>query len=141
MPSKDYSKEQLQIIDKIRAEAARQAVPVEFALATADLESGFKNVQNAKGGRSFGPMQVNVVHLRPGQTVEDLKKLDFNIAMGVSILKKYLTLAKGDSYTARVIYFCGPGKCGGNPPARLTQRWQKAAEKWGVPAVYSEFVG
>lgn len=135
----EYNQSQLKIINKIRAEATKQGVPVEFALATADLESGFENKQNVSGGQSFGPMQVNVVNLKSGETVDQLKNLDFNIKRGVEILKKYLKQAGGNTYKARILYFCGPGLCKGNPPERLTVRWNEAASKWAVPVFYSGF--
>ncbi len=140
MADEAYTPEQMKIMEKIRGEAFKQKVPVEFALANADLESSFKNLQNAAGGKSFGPMQVNVVNLKPGETLAKLKNLDFNIKRGVEILRRYLVKANGDTFKARILYFCGPGLCRGKPPEKLIIRWRAAAQKWNVPDKYSQFM-
>lgn len=135
----DYSSAQKAIMTKVKTEALRQGVPVELALATADLESRFVNVQNKDGGQSYGPMQVNVVNLRQGETLTQLKNVDFNIKRGVEIIKSNLKKAQGNSYKARVLYFCGSGMCGGNPPKKLTDRWNEAVRKWNIAAFYPGF--
>jgi hypothetical protein len=129
----DFSAGQQDIIERLRAEAERQGVPVELVLATADVESSFKNVKAAKGN-SFGPLQVNTVW---GYTPEQLQDLDFSIRAGVKILKDYLKKAQGSSERARTFYFCGPFKpCTPAVQARVDRRWAVAAARWGVQPSY-----
>ena len=131
--SGDFTPAQLDIIARLRAEAQRQSVPEALVLATGDVESGFKNVKAAKGN-SFGPLQVNTVS---GYTAEQLQNLDFNIRVGVSILKRYLAKAGGNSLLARTYYFCGPNApCSATAQQRLEQRWAPAATRWGVQPTY-----
>jgi len=128
---------QQEFVAIIKAEALRQGVPVELALATAEVESGFRDVQN---GSSYGPMQVHISGLLPGESATDLKNPTFSIARGVSILKQRLKLAKGDTLLARIMYLCGPGyqkSCSEAAIARLRTRWGPVASKYGVAATYT----
>ena len=129
------------IITRLRAEAAKQGVPVELVLATADLESGFKNVK-ATNGRSYGPMQVHVSALNKdaGETEAMLWNMSFSIPRGVSILKQRLRLAKGDSALMRVMYFCGGNytqSCKGQSIARVRARWAGVVPKYGIKPFYN----
>lgn len=113
-------------------------MPEEFALANAEVESGFKNVKAAKG-ESYGPLQV---HISSGYTSDQLKSMDVSIPAGVKILKQRLVKAKGDSLLARIMYFCGPGyekSCSAAAIANLQKRWAPIATKWGVQAYYPGF--
>lgn len=130
------SVEQIQAL--IRAEALRQGVPVELALATADAESGFKNVK-ATNGASYGPLQVHKSHLLPGENEQVLLNMLVSIPRGIAILKKYLAIAKGDSALMRVIYFCGPNytkSCSPASIARNRARWAPIAARWNVRPTY-----
>lgn len=137
------SASQKEIIALIRAEARRQGVPEELALAFADLESKFQNVK-AAGGESYGPMQVHISHLKPGEDKSILWDMSVSIPRGVAILKNYLKKAGGVSAIARTIYFCGPGSMKGPLYGCKTMgavqtnqnRWQDAAAKWGVKDRY-----
>lgn len=139
-----YNSGQADIIDRIRAEAPRQGVPPEIALAFSQLESNFASSAKSSDGSSYGPMQVNKVHLRAGQTLKDLQNLDFNIALGVSIIKDYLKRARGNTELARIFYRCGPAyqkSCKPETIEHVKTRWATAAAQWGVPAVYPAFSG
>ncbi len=131
--SGDFTPAQLDIIARLRKEAVRQGVPEALVLATADVESDFKNVKAAKGN-SFGPLQVNTVS---GYTAEQLQNLDFGIQVGVSIIKRYLQRAGGNSLLMRTYYFCGPNApCSAAAQQRLEARWIPAANRWGVLPSY-----
>lgn len=134
-----YSAAQQQLIAMIIAEAQRQGVAIELALATAEVESNFTNVK-AVNGASYGPMQVHTSHLAAGETVSDLQNPSFSIARGVQILKRYLTKAGGDTVTARIFYFCGPAYTDSSckPATRETvkARWKTATTKWKVKPYY-----
>jgi hypothetical protein len=134
-----YDATQQRWIIAIVAEAKRQGVPVELALATGEVESSFRDVK-ATNGNSYGPMQVHVSALLSGETVTDLKNPAFSIPRGVQILRQRLVKAKGDSLLARIMYFCGPGyatSCSDEAIARLKSRWAPAVSKWKVKAHYS----
>ena len=130
---------QTQIIALLRAEALKQGAPVEFVMATAEVESNFRNVK-AVNGASYGPLQVHVSALLSGETEADLQNLGFSIARGVSIIRHRLTRANGDSVEARTMYFCGanytPSTCSEYARARLRERWAPVATKWGVKTRY-----
>lgn len=129
----EFTPAQRDIIVRLQREAVKQGVPEALVLATAEVESDFKNVKAAKGN-SFGPMQVNTVS---GYTAEQLSNLDFGIQVGVTMLKRYLKKAGGDSALARTYYFCGPNApCTPATQQRVETRWAKAASRWGVQASY-----
>lgn len=147
-PVENMSGEQKRIAGLVAKEAGLQGVPVELALAFADLESGFKNVK-APNAASYGPLQVHVSALQAGETEAMLQNMSFSIPRGISILKKYLGLAGGVSLDARLIYFCGykgwktlctatvtSGCCSQAARDRVTARWKIAAAKWGVKVRY-----
>ena len=128
-----------QIKALIQAEALRQGVPVELAWAIADVESGFKNIK-AVNGASYGPLQVHKSHLLPGESEEVLLNMAVSIPRGITVLKRYLALAKGNSAQMRVIYFCGPNytpkSCSPASVAKNQARWAPVAARWGVRAQY-----
>src|SRR5574338_472132 len=79
-----FDTEQLRWIEKIRAEAERQGVPAEYALANAEVESNFRDVIAKQGGQSFGPMQVHGPTLRDaGLTEADFTNPDKTVAVGI----------------------------------------------------------
>lgn len=130
----DFTASQRDIITRLQRESVKQGVPEALVLATAEVESDFKNVKAAKGN-SFGPLQVNTVW---GYTPEQLQNLDFNIQVGVSILKKYLVKARGDTTLTRTYYFCGPNApCTPAVQQRVETRWSKAASRWNVKSSYA----
>ena len=135
----DPSQELIQ--EKVRAEALRQGVPPELALAMTEVESNFKNIK-AKRGESYGPLQV---HVSSGYTAAQLwGDMDLSIRVGVGIIKQRLQKAGGDSLLSRILYFCGPGYlipgqkgCSEVAVDRLKTRWGPVAAKWGVQAHYA----
>lgn len=132
----NYSEEQQDTISKIKLEAFKQHVPSEFALAIADVETGFINVQNKKGVLSFGPMQVHVSNLERGERKAALREIDFNIKKGVGIIKDTLKRANGSTLKARLLYFCGYKPCKLKTQIKVLSRWQRFAKKWTVYAQY-----
>lgn len=133
-----YSASQQAWIKAILAEAKKQGVPVELALATGEVESNFRNVTT---GPSYGPMQVHTSALVSGETVADLQNSAFSIARGVTILRRYLVKAKGNSTTCRLYYFCGPAydddSCKPATRAVTLSRWATYSKKWNVKATYT----
>ena len=132
--------EQLAVMVRIRAEALKQGVPVELALATAEAESNFRNVK-ATNGASYGPLQVHKSHLLPGEAESVLLNMDVSIPRGITILRNLLARAGGDPIEMRVMYFCGPyyrtkGSCSDESIARTKSRWAPVAARWGVKAAY-----
>jgi hypothetical protein len=129
---------QRDIARRIWAEALRQGVPPELALATSEAETGFRNVKAAKG-ESYGPLQV---HISWGYAPAELLNLDVGIPAGVKVLRTYLTKAGGDSTLMRLIYFCGPGYLQGTSCTdpvlvdRVKTRWAPIASRWGVRPAY-----
>jgi hypothetical protein len=137
-PLAGLTTKQRAIAELVAARAHAIGVPAEFALATCELESNFADIK-ASNGESYGPMQVHVSTLRPGETVANLKNMTWNIARGVLILQQRLKLAGGDSELARIMYFCGPGwqkSCSATSLGRVRARWRPAAARWGVKARY-----
>lgn len=130
---------QREIANLVLAEAQRQGVPPELALAFAELESGFANIK-AVNGKSYGPMQTHVSALLPGETEAQLANMAFSIPRGMGILKQRLARAGNDTTLCRVMYFCGvkwEKSCSEAALARLKARWAPAAARWGVPATYA----
>src|SRR4051794_987078 len=92
--------------DQITAEALRQGISPELALAVARRESGFN--QGARGTSG----EVGVFQLMPATAAGlrvDPYDLGDNIRGGVSYLRQLLTTYGGNTETALQAYNGGPG--------------------------------
>lgn len=99
------SPQQRAIADKVAAEADRQGVPRELALAAAMQESGFDQRKKSKTG-PVGVMQLG--RAAAADLGVNRYNLDQNIRGGVSYLKQNLAQQKGDPQRALIAYHDGP---------------------------------
>jgi len=99
------SPQQRAIADKVAAEADRQGVPRELALAAAMQESSFKPQAKSKTG------PVGVMMLGRAAAKEqgvNRYNIDQNIRGGVGYLKQNLAQQGGDPQRALIAYHDGP---------------------------------
>ena len=99
------SPQQRAIADKVAAEADRQGVPRELALAAAMQESGFDQRKKSKTG-PVGVMQLG--RAAAADLGVNRYNLDQNIRGGVSYLKQNLAQQNGDPQRALIAYHDGP---------------------------------
>lgn len=111
MPSTGYVKKHwnralkaVLVCEQVAQEAVKQGVDPLLAISVAARETRFRDVTSTKGAR--GPLGVI-----PKYHCDNPKKCNYTKA-GVSALKKYLELNKGDTCTALAQYNRGnEGKC------------------------------
>ena len=106
---KSLSDEQIEVADKIIAEANRQGVDPQLALSIGWIESNFnpnppraKDPETGKVTSATGPMQLTVAAAKDTD-VEDRHNVDENIRGGVTYIKQGLDKYK-DPYLAALRY-------------------------------------
>lgn len=106
---KNLSDEQIEVADKIIAEANRQGVDPQLALSIGWIESNFnpkppraKDPETGKVTSATGPMQLTVAAAKDTD-VEDRHNVDENIRGGVTYIKQGLDKYK-DPYLAALRY-------------------------------------
>jgi len=97
--------------DKVREEATRQGVPVDFADRMANTESAYKP-DVVKGQRRSSAGAIGAMQIMPG-TAKDLKvdayNVNQNIEGGIRYAKTQLDAFGGDQRKASAAYNWGPG--------------------------------
>ena len=108
--TKKYSTQEIK--QMIVAEAQKQGVPIELALAVAKHESGFNNLakskQNTDGSRDHGVFQLNDKYHK----LKNVYDPNENIAYGIKHLKGLLAGAKGNIRKALSDYNAGANATG-----------------------------
>jgi hypothetical protein len=131
----NLSEEQIKIMVYVEQEARAQGVPIEVALAFAEVETMFRDKHS---GNSYGPLQVDKSGVFPDEH-PFLHKLEWNVRKGIEILKLNLKRAKGQAKNARYMYVCGRNfkrSCSPTKLAIIDRRWAPVAERWGVKGSY-----
>ena len=122
---------------KVRDEARKQGVPVDYIERQAEAESAFRpDVITGRKQSSAGA--IGTMQLMPG-TAKDLGvnpyHIDQNIEGGVRYSKQMLDRYKGDQQKAAAAYNWGPGNVDrkglANAPAETRVYQQKVAERQG----------
>lgn len=96
--------EQLNIANKIAAEATRQNVDPDYALALAYQENKFGTATSPKG--AIGPMQL--MPNTASMLKVDPNNIDENIHGGITYLKQHLDNFGGDKMLSSIAYNAGP---------------------------------